>query len=55
MSEIDLIKAKMSDDEWNSLISKSSTEKYVVREGDYLWKISQTFLVLVFITQKYGL
>ena len=42
MSEIDLIKAKMSDDEWNSLISKSTTEKYVVKEGDYLWKISQT-------------
>ena len=30
MSEIDLIKAKMSDDEWNSLISKSTTEKYIV-------------------------
>ena len=42
MSEIDLIKAKMSDDEWNSLISKSTTEKYIVKEGDYLWKISQT-------------
>ncbi len=42
LSEIDLIKAKMSDDEWNSLISKSTKEKYVVKEGDYLWKISQT-------------
>lgn len=42
MSEIDLIKAKMSDDEWNSLISKSTKEKYVVKEGDYLWRISQT-------------
>ena len=42
MSEIDLIKAKMSDEEWNSLISKSTTEKYIVKEGDYLWKISQT-------------
>ncbi len=41
LEEVSLIKGKLTDDEWETLYSASKPVKYVVQEGDYLWKISQ--------------
>ena len=41
LSQIDMIKGKISEDDWNGLISKSKSLKYIIKKGDYLWKISQ--------------
>ena len=41
ISQIDMIKEKISESDWNSLLAKSTKEKYTVVEGDYLWKIAQ--------------
>lgn len=32
---------KIPENEWNELATKSETSKYIVQEGDWLWKISQ--------------
>jgi len=41
LQQIDSIKGKIPDDEWETLYSASKPVKYVIQEGDYLWKISQ--------------
>ena len=41
LEQVDLIKGKITDDEWETLYSASKPVRYVVQEGDYLWKISQ--------------
>ena len=41
LEEVNLIKGKLSDDEWETLYSASKPVRYVIQEGDYLWKISQ--------------
>ena len=41
ISQIDMIKEKISESDWNSLLAKSTKEKYTVVEGDYLWRIAQ--------------
>ena len=40
LEQVDLIKGKITDDEWETLCSTKPV-RYVVQEGDYLWKISQ--------------
>ena len=32
---------KIPENEWNELATKSETSKYIVQEGDWLWKIAQ--------------
>jgi hypothetical protein len=41
LEEVNLIKGKLSEDEWETLYSASKPVKYVIQEGDYLWSISQ--------------
>ena len=41
LEEVDLLKGKLTEDEWDTLYSASKPVKYVVQKGDYLWKISQ--------------
>ena len=41
LEEVSLLKGKLTDDEWDTLNAASKPVKYVVQEGDYLWKISQ--------------
>jgi hypothetical protein len=35
------VEGKIPDSEWNEIASRSNLEKYVVQQGDWLWKISQ--------------
>lgn len=41
LEEVNLLKGKLSDEEWDTLYSASKPVRYVIQEGDYLWKISQ--------------
>ncbi|HAZ11804.1 MAG TPA: hypothetical protein DCY86_03380 [Bdellovibrionales bacterium] len=36
------VENKIPEKEWNTIASASKTQKYVVQEGDYLWKIAKT-------------
>lgn len=36
------VENKIPEKEWNTIASTSKTQKYVVQEGDYLWKIAKT-------------
>lgn len=36
------VENKIPDKEWNEIAAASKTQKYVVQEGDYLWKIART-------------
>lgn len=35
------VESKIPENEWNEIASKGNLERYVVQEGDWLWKISQ--------------
>jgi len=41
LEEVNLLKGKLSEEEWDTLYSASKPVRYVIQEGDYLWKISQ--------------
>jgi len=36
------VENKIPEKEWNEIAAASKTQKYVVQEGDYLWKIART-------------
>ena len=35
------VEGRIPDNEWNEIAAKGQTDRYIVQEGDWLWKISQ--------------